>query len=438
MRPSVILPVVTLLATALLLVFNFRSASAASSPQHTQDQAHASTVLVHFSNGSSPDARAALIAQMGGELVAWMPQIGVAEVRVPQGATVSVAAASVAALPAAANGLVTSAEADGPISATYSPNDPDFSDETMSYGLRQIDALDAWNIVTGSQQIVIAVIDSGINAKHPEFAGRLVPGYDFTDKDSQPEDISGHGTHVAGIIAAALDNRQGIAGVCPNCRLMPIKVLDKYNVGTWSLLAQGILFAADHGARIINISVGAAIPSQTVQSAISYAIETGAVIVAAAGNNDSDQPFYPAAYDGVIAVGATTRNDKRWEKSDYGSYIDLVAPGDVIYSTYNNLHNIYHGYTYMSGTSMAAPFVSGVAGLLLSVAPKLSADDVTQALILGVDDLGRPGKDKQFGYGRVNALKSLRAPVDGLVEAVGEISQPRQESYIFLPMLGRH
>jgi subtilisin family serine protease len=256
------------------------------------------------------------------------------------------------------------------------------------------------------------------------------------DKDAQPEDASGHGTHVAGIIAAALDNGQGVAGVCPNCRLMPIKVLDKYNMGSWSLLAQGILFAADHGARVINISVGAVIPSQTVESAISYAIESGAVIVAAAGNNDSNDPFYPAAYDGVVAVGATTRSGKLWAKSDYGSYIDLVAPGDVIYSTFNNLHNIYHGYTYMSGTSMAAPFVSGVAGLLLSVAPKLSATDVTEALILGAEDLGRRGKDSQFGYGRVNAMKSLRAPIEGLVQAVGEISQPKQ--YIFLPALNAH
>jgi thermitase len=425
------------LAIGLLWAFSFRSVSAASSSQSTPTQSTpTSTILVHFAKSSSAEERAALIAEIGGEPVTWMPQIGVAEVRLPAGTSSSVATASAAALPVAANGLVTYAEVDGTVSATYSPDDPDFNDATMSYGLRQIDALDAWDVVTGSQQIVIAVIDSGINADHPEFVGRLVPGYDFMDKDAQPEDASGHGTHVAGIIAAALDNGQGVAGVCPNCRLMPIKVLDKYNMGSWSLLAQGILFAADHGARVINISVGAVIPSQTVESAISYAIESGAVIVAAAGNNDSNDPFYPAAYDGVVAVGATTRSGKLWAKSDYGSYIDLVAPGDVIYSTFNNLHNIYHGYTYMSGTSMAAPFVSGVAGLLLSVAPKLSATDVTEALILGAEDLGRRGKDSQFGYGRVNAMKSLRAPIEGLVQAVGEISQPKQ--YIFLPALNAH
>jgi subtilisin family serine protease len=134
-------------------------------------------------------------------------------------------------------------------------------------------------------------------------------------------------------------------------------------------------------------------------------------------------------------VGATTKNGDRWAKSDYGSYIDLVAPGHLIYSTYHNLHNDYHGYTYMSGTSMAAPFASGVAGLLLSVAPLLDANDVEEALTLGVDDLGAKGWDPEFGHGRVNAMGSLMSPVPGLVEAVGGISNPDQQVELFLPVL---
>src|SRR5690606_15312476 len=125
-----------------------------------------------------------------------------------------------------------------------------------------VQALDAWAITTGSQEIVIAVVDSGVKLDHPEFAGRLAPGYDFINGDDQPDDDQGHGTHVAGVIAAALDNGQGMAGMCPNCRIMPVKVLDENNIGSWSSLAQGVLFAADHGARVINLSLGANVSSE--------------------------------------------------------------------------------------------------------------------------------------------------------------------------------
>jgi subtilisin family serine protease len=219
---------------------------------------------------------------------------------------------------------------------------------------------------------------------------------------------------------------------------MPVKVLNKNNLGSWSQLTQGILFAADHGARVINLSLGASIPSETLASAVDYAIQSGVIVIGAAGNFDSDAPYYPAALDGVIAVGATDSKGERWAKSDYGDYIDLVAPGDLIYSTYHDLNNIYHGYTYMSGTSMAAPFVSGVAGLLLSIAPELSAKDVTDALIFGADDLGPAGKDVDFGNGRVNAMGALKSPVRGLVEAVGEIAVPNPHVMMFLPTLSSH
>jgi subtilisin family serine protease len=139
----------------------------------------------------------------------------------------------------------------------------------------------------------------------------------------------------------------------------------------------------------------------------------------------------------VIAVGATNKKGQRWTKSDYGNYIDLTAPGDLIYSTYHDLDNVYHGYTYMSGTSMAAPFVSGVAGLLLSVAPNLSAQDIEDALFFGAEDLGSAGWDPEFGHGRVNAMHSLLSPVPDLVEALGEITNPNQHMGVFLPMLGK-
>ena len=227
--------------------------------------------------------RDALVAEMGGELVTWMHQINVAEIRLPvqDGAAI----ASLPAMPLIANGIVTNVESDLVVEATTLPNDPDMSNEMMSYGLEQVHAVDAWNVITGSQEIIIAVVDSGIKLDHPEFVGRLTAGYDFVNGDDQANDDVGHGTHVAGIIAAALDNGQGVAGVCPNCRLMPVKVLNANNIGSWSSLAQGILFAADNGARVINLSLGASVSSDTLASAIQFALDKGVVVVAAAGNN---------------------------------------------------------------------------------------------------------------------------------------------------------
>ena len=381
---------------------------------------YAQTLLVQFNEGTTDVARDQLIAEMGGELLTWLAPIRVAEIRIPNG-DVPALTSQVAA------GLITFAEENAVVSAAHVPNDPDFGDEMMSHGLHQVEALDAWDVVTGSHEIVVAVIDSGIALGHPEFAGRLVPGYDFINDDADAQDDSGHGTHVAGIIAAALDNDEGIAGICPQCRLMPVKVLNANNLGSWAQLAAGIIFAVDNGAQVLNLSLGASISSETLASAVDYAVQSGTIVVAAAGNYGSDQPFYPAALDGVIGVGATNIKGQRWAKSDFGKNIDLVAPGEIIYSTYHDMDNLYRGYTYMSGTSMAAPFVSGVAALLLSAAPTLSAADVQEAMIWGVEDLGTPGWDIDFGYGRINAMRALMAPVEGLVEAVGEIVEPNEK-----------
>ena len=417
---------VLLAATVVLLPT--RPALAAALAQANEVQ----TLLVQFDAGTTPEARAALIAEMGGELGTWMPQINVAEIRLPVLAVVA------ATLPASATDIVAYAESDLVVEAASVYDDPDLNNATMNYGLTDVDALEAWDVITGSQEIVIAVVDSGIKLDHPEFAGRLVAGYDFVNHDDQPDDDMGHGTHVAGIIAAALDNGQGVAGVCPNCRLMPVKVLNQSNIGSWSQLAQGILFAVDNGARVINLSLGATIPSETLAVAIQYALDSGVVVVAAAGNNGSDAPFYPAALDGVIAVGATTDQDVRWSRSNYGSYIDLVAPGALVYSTYNDLDNMFHGYTYMSGTSMASPFVSGVAGLLLSANSELTVQQVTDAMIAGAEDLGAAGWDADFGNGRVSAMGALKSPFAGLTEKLGSLDVPSQSVTMFLPVLSNH
>ncbi len=393
-------------------------------------------LLVQFAAGLSVEERDARIAQMGAQMVTWMPQINVAELRLPaQVGNMAVAAAA----PSTADAAVTFVEADMVVSATaYEPSDPDRVDASMRYGLERVQAPAAWSIITGTQNIVIAVVDSGVNLDHPEFVGRLVEGYDFVERDHFPDDATGHGTHVTGVIAAGMDNGLGLTGVCPNCVIMPVRVLNAFNLGSWSSLAQGILYATDHGARVINLSLGAAEYSATLAAAVQYAVDKDVVVVAAAGNYASDAPFYPAALDGVIAVSATTMTDVRWARSDMGAYVDLAAPGDLIYSTYHDLDNIFGGYTYMSGTSMAAPFVAGVAGLLLSVEPTLSASLVTEAMILGADDLGGEGWDREFGFGRVNAYRALMAPLESLAQAVSEIVSPlvpTKQHRIFLPSL---
>jgi thermitase len=414
---------------AIVTVFTSNPAYAQANPQADAAGTH-QTALVHFAQGTPLEKRDAVIAEMGGELVTWMPQIDVAEVRLPgQGGMV---------LASSAEGVVTFAESDMVVEAAGAYNDPDLSDASMNYGLKQVHAMDAWNLTTGSQDIIIAVVDSGIMLDHPEFAGRLVPGYDFVNHDDRADDDMGHGTQVAGIIAAALNNGQGVAGVCPNCRLMPVKVLNQNNLGSWSQLSQGILFAVDHGARVINLSLGASVSSDTLALAIQYAEDHGVIVVAAAGNSSSDAPFYPAALPGVIGVGATTSTDELWSRSNYGNDIDLVAPGSLVFSTYNDLNNMYHGYTFMSGTSMATPFVSGVAGLLLSANHDLTAQQVTDVMVGTANDLGSAGWDSKFGNGLVNAKAALMSPTVGLVGNLGGVASPAQRSKLYMPALGNN
>lgn len=388
------------------------------------------TILVQFRPDMPAEARAAAIAAMGGEEVAWLAQIRVAEVRVtlPVGVSTTDALAAVTA----ADGLLF-AEEDQAVTAMSLPNDPAFMDAGSWYGLAKVEAPAAWDITVGSGDVVIAVVDSGVKLDHPAFSGRLTPGYDFVNQDARADDDAGHGTHVAGIIAAAMNDGQGMAGLCPACRLMPVKVLNAQSLGTWSQLAQGILYATDHGADIINLSLGATIPSQTLDAAVRYAQARDVIVVAAAGNHGSSAPFYPAALDGVVAVAATDARDAHWARSATGDHLDFAAPGDLIYSTYHDLNNVFGGYTYMSGTSMATPFVSALAGLVLSMAPDLTSDDVIAALRHGAEDLGAPGWDPQFGYGRINARATLHAPIAGLAEAVQQVFRPTMTEFVYLP-----
>jgi subtilisin family serine protease len=272
-----------------------------------------------------------------------------------------------------------------------------------------IDLPEAWEIAKGSPDIVIAIVDTGVDLTHPDLVSKLVPGYNIIDDNDLPLDDDGHGTHVAGIAAAATDNDNiGVAGVCWECKIMPIKALGTEG-GSTSDVATAIRYAVDHGAHVINLSLGGSSGTEALLSAVRYAYSREIPVVAAMGNFGSAEPFYPAAYPETIAVGASDKFDLRWEYSNYGEDIDLVAPGVQILSAY-----FLDRYAYMNGTSMAAPHVSGVIGLLRSMFPNKTVEVLRTILTASADDLGDPGWDIYYGAGRLNAFLALRSLANGL------------------------
>jgi thermitase len=428
------------------------------------------TVLIHFAPTATESERMAIIADMQGELVHWLPQIQVAEIRLFTNAETEQSlrkgnAADIAQSRLQAAGrtslVTTYIENDELVEGAYLPNDPDLSNSSRSYSLQTTHTLEGWDYTRGNSSVIIAVLDSGITLNHPEFQGRLLPGYDFVNDDEDPTDDHGHGTHTAGIIAAGIDNKLGMVGVCPQCSLLPVKVLNYNNAGSWSGVAQGILFATDHGARVISLSLGAAVSSKTLEAAVTYALDHNVLLIAAAGNMGADRKFYPAALDGVLAVSATDANDQRWVLSNMGDYIDVAAPGHAVYSTYNDLQNYYGGYNYMSGTSMAAPHVAGLAGLLLSQKPERTVANLYEIITATTDPLTGADHDPYFGYGRINVAHALalgatdQTTTDAGDEQTPAVEQPQNNEqqnndpqnntggeqlnrYVYMPLLFHH
>ena len=310
---------------------------------------------------------------------------------------------------------------------TITPNDANFSNQWALNNTGQtggthdddIDAPEAWDIQEGNSNITIAVVDTGVDYNHDDLANNMLPGYDFVDltgmselsscadddclaEDNDPMDSHGHGTHVSGIIAAESNNSVGIAGVCPHCSIMPVRAGWKTTSGGGALfntdVDQAIRYAVDNDADIINMSIGGS-ESSLIQQAIQYAHNQGVILVAAAGNNNTQYKSYPAGYENVIAVSATDHNDQKANFSNYGSWVDVAAPGVNILSTVP-----HHAYAAMSGTSMATPHVSGLVGLLLSNNPAFSSDDISTILHTGINALASA---TYAGTGRVNAYDDL-------------------------------
>jgi thermitase len=259
----------------------------------------------------------------------------------------------------------------------------------------------AWEVTSGEASVVIAVLDTGIDKGHEDLAGKVIAEVNFTDSPTT-NDIYGHGTHVAGIIAAAANNGVGIAGMAYDCRLMNVKVADDYGIFHGSAAAKGIRWAVEHGAEVINMSLFSTEPSRDMEEAINYAWSKGVVVVAAAGNCIGTKPAYPAYCSNCIAVAATDSNDCVASWSSWGDWVDVAAPGVDIYSTLPGSQ-----YGSKSGTSMAAAHVSGLAGLLFALESDKNAsgfvNDEVRAAIEGSCD----AVDINAVKGRINAFHAV-------------------------------
>ncbi|AGL14534.1 S8 family serine peptidase [Actinoplanes sp. N902-109] len=269
----------------------------------------------------------------------------------------------------------------------------------------------AWQVTRGRGTVTVAVVDTGVSAI-PELAGRLLPGHDFVDNDNDAGDDNGHGTMAAGVLAAAATNRSGVVGICPACKILPVKVLGADGSGSYSTIADGIRWAADQDARIISLSLGGDADSQVLRDAVGYAADRGALVIAAAGNEGSSTPHYPAAIPSVLAVGGSTDADLPYPWSNYGSdWVDIAAPGCNLAPSRDSIVGQF------CGTSSATPFVAGVAALLASQAPARDATRIRDALTSTADPV--PGG---WVPGRINAARAIA--VDDTVKPVTAFLSP--------------
>jgi thermitase len=289
------------------------------------------------------------------------------------------------------------AELDGLVTPNLVTNDPYLG---SSWHLSKIGAPTAWDTAQGSG-MTIAILDTGVDATHPDLSARIVPGWNFYNNTSDTRDVYNHGTGVAGSAAAILNNGIGVAGVAGQARIMPIKISDDAGVASWSAMAQGLTYAADRGVRVANISYMVAGIS-TVQSAAQYMKSKGGLVFVSAGNSGAEYTTAPTS--SLIAVAATDSKDVRSTFSTYGAFVSLAAPGAGIYTTTRG-----GGYASKSGTSFASPVAAGVALAVMSAKPTLSSSQVENILFSTAIDLGVAGRDAYYGHGRVSAAAAVAA-----------------------------
>lgn len=409
--------VLSLLVVVSLLLFSAAFASAEDKPEEitTVDglPCKADEVLVKYSETESPADIACSLSSVGSTVEKSLPEeIVIADV--PDGETIESFIEELEDTPGVEH-----------VQPNYvyrfcatTINDPL---STNQWYLEKIGVYDAWDTTMGSTDIKIAVLDTGADLDHEDLASQIFAQTDVVDNDDDADDDHGHGTHVAGIIAAQADNAKGVAGVAPGCQLIIVDVFRRDDLGEWLALTsdniKGVNYAVSQGANIINMSLGGYDNDVLFEEAIDSAVESGVVCIGAAGNDGNDidnpelatKPHYPADYDSCISVISTDQNDVKSDFSNYGPQKDISAPGEVIGSTFTG-----NQYGEMSGTSMATPVVSGVAALILSINPQLTVDEVKNILYATAFDLGVEGRDDVYGNGRVDAASAVAAASSSL------------------------
>ena len=374
-----------------------KAALAGPSASRIEPDAVPGYILVRPRPGLPRAAFDKVLAAHGGRAIGRLDPLDVYVVTLPANASEKAVAKALRQNP-----HIKFAEPDALIPVDYVPNDTYYSSE---WHLQTLNAPAAWNIASGGG-VTVAVLDSGIDATHPDLAAQLVPGWNFWDNNSNTSDVYGHGTKVAGVIGATGNNAMGVAGVAFNSRLMPVRVTDTSGYAAISALASGLTYAADHGARVANMSFAVQSYS-TVITAAQYFMGKGGVVMNSAGNSgvlDST----PAS-DALVSVSATDSTDTRASWSTYGPYVDVSAPGVGIWTT-----TMGGGYGAVSGTSFSSPVTAAVAALMMSANPKLAPTQIVSLLKSTSVDLGTPGYDTYYGYGRVSAANAVTAAAMGV------------------------
>jgi thermitase len=389
-RFSAILPVILVLSL-LLGISGLGSGALADPPSRSNSQENYQRYIVRFKPGVTPTRMDQLNRRAGGIFESSIPGIGAQVVKIPRSSN------STRLSTYRSFGEVAFIEPDYIANAVETPDDSRFGSQ---WGMIAIKAPEAWNVSHGSSSVRIAILDTGIDAEHVDLASKVIIVKNFSSSYTT-DDLQGHGTHVAGIASAETNNAIGVAGVAYDASLMNVKVLGDNGSGYYSAIAQGIIWATDNGADVINMSLGGGSSSSTLQQAVDYAWSNGVVVVAAAGNNGRTSPSYPAYYNNVISVAATNSSDRLYSFSNYGSWVDVAAPGSAL-STYPD-----NRYATMSGTSMASPFVAGLAGLVCSVTVDSNGDGKTNDEVRTSIENNTDSIGTSIAKGRINAYKAI-------------------------------
>jgi subtilisin family serine protease len=387
-------------------------------PRFAPDQ-----VLVRFRTTLGTQLIEGTLALYGVETIKRIPHLNIYQVRIPAGISVEEMTSALSRNPdvdyAGPNYIarITVTPNDTLFRYQYALNNTgqDFGAPGSPSGKAKADirATAGWEETKGDATTIIAIVDSGVDFNHPDIKNKIISGgRDIYNDDWEAADDNGHGTYVAGIAAADTNNDEGIAGVAWNCMILPVKVTDEEGSAYYSDVITGIIWAADNGAQVINLSLGGDVPDDALRDALRYAYEKGVVTVASAGNDDT-AVFYPAAYDAYcLAVAATDYNDTRAPWSCFGPEVDVAAPGEWVLSIVPTWYwgPDYLPYAYGQGTSASAPHVAGLAALLKGLKPWLTVDDIMNVIRFSSDDVNSaeyPGRDDYIGYGRINLEKAL-------------------------------